>query len=412
MESSPRSSSSRPAKRSSTNLSNLRLAPLSTKFAQNEVSHVQDPTSSYKTYHSSYIQGQSAPTTPGILSRSSSRHRLGAGLSRKYSVYEDAPYYPADIAAGSGRADVGSGSILKAKSEAALLAQQRDRPDRTQAEQVIRNKNHRRSKTGGEARSKSRRRREDDWLTRAGLATNAMLRESKGQSWLASRASSTSLLPHDSDSSEDEAAALQSASTQRLHFADDEFSPVASRWSSQFPSRIVSMRNSRRGSRAGSQPQLLTPGGPRTVVGQGADYFDSLPENSTSVEPDFVDNTEHGEEDESELDENEIARLAQDRSFGLGGWVDRLVGWSLFNAEEDGESSDDETQTPPRSLEGGSEAQTGGEAEARRREKERTLDVQGVPLPTSGAADEERGQAEGAWQDAAWLLSVASKVLL
>ena len=120
-------------------------------------------------------------------------------------------------------------------------------------------------------------------MTRAGLATTSLLRESKGQSWLVSRHSSTSLQNIQSDDDDEDSLSRMAGSHHRLHFADDEFSPetprATSRWGSRFGSRAASARNSRRGSRSDLHSSAL-------------DYFDTyrqerLPANLIQGQRDF-----------------------------------------------------------------------------------------------------------------------------
>ena len=305
------------------------------------------------------------------------------------------------VASGSVRVDVGSGQIPKAKSEAALLVQQR-----LSGQGVpLKKRQHARSKTGGtntpRARSKAKT-AEDDWLTRTGAATNALLQESKGQSWLTSRQSSTSLTVPDSDDDEDdqyEEMAALSASTARIQLPSGEPSPVSIRhgkWGSRFGSRSVSRRTSRRGSATGSRTPLAG------IVSQDviAGYFDNE-SLAIPAEPDFVD----AEDEIDGHDEAEVARLTKDRSYGLGGIVDRLMGFNMFSVPEHEETTDTEGE---RENETETEAQQRREAEAKRKRDEKDKLV-APQAPRS--AGEGGGQAEGGWQDAAWLLSVASRAM-
>jgi hypothetical protein len=142
------------------------------------------------------------------------------------------------------------------------------------------------------------------------------------------------------------------------------------------------------------------------------------------MEPDFVEADE-----ESDGDEEEVARLARERGFGMGGWMDRLIGWTLFSVDEDGEASDDEDEDEedtnsnflPQNMTR-EELRLRREVEARRRKLERETIVAASALKgrdkesedgiRPGAADIQRPPEEGGgWQDAAWLLSVASKAL-
>lgn len=381
----------RTSRRSHTNLSNLRLAPLS-----RDISPVDDHISSSAWPHTSYIEGRSAPTTPSILGRSSSRRQLsGAGLSRKLSIH-DAEYDPVLVTAhgvprNALRPDAGDHMMPKAKSEAAL----NQRPTRAGLPKLRTPLLH--PLSASLAVKPHDKQHDNDWFTRAGLATTSMLRESKGQSWLASRHSSTSLqLVQSSDDEEDALASKSAVSLQRLHFADDEFSPetprAISRWGSRFGSRAASARNSRRGSRVGlDSPQLHR---------DPSDYFGSaagVP--GISVKPDFVDPRDNSDDEDPE---QEVARLAREASFGFGPLIDRLVGWTLFDVTEDREATDIEAEPEdetPTIHERVVHAPVRSSSPPRPRQAVAGADRQGTP-------------EEGGWKDAAWLLGVATKVLL
>ncbi|CAD0108976.1 unnamed protein product [Aureobasidium uvarum] len=381
----------RTSRRSHTNLSNLRLAPLS-----RDISPVDGRISSSAWPHTSYIEGKSAPTTPSILGRSASRRQLGgAGLSRKLSIH-DAEYDPVrttsfGVPMNALRPVAGDHLMPKAKSEAAL----NQRPTRAGLPQLRTPLLH--PSSASLAVKPHDRQNDNDWFTRAGLATTSMLRESKGQSWLTSRHSSTSLqLMHASDDEEDALASRSAVSLQRLHFADDEFSPetprATSRWGSRFGSRAASARNSRRGSRIDlDSPQLHR---------DPSDYFGSVAvEPEMSVRPDFVDPRDHSDDEDPE---QEVARLAREASFGFGPLIDRLVGWTLFDVTEDREATDVEN-------EGEDETPTIHE-----RVKHTPVRPPSPPRPKQAivGADRQGEPEEGGWRDAAWLLGVASKVLL
>lgn len=115
---SPRSSalSSRSSRRSFPNLHHLSLAPLSSKYPLDASSPTSPSGDSTRAVYTSYIQGKSAPATPGILSlsqsHSPSRHGRSTGRTYAYDGYflsADAP--SRDL-----------GAIPKAKSSSALLA--------------------------------------------------------------------------------------------------------------------------------------------------------------------------------------------------------------------------------------------------------------------------------------------------
>ncbi|KAK3706731.1 hypothetical protein LTR37_012575 [Vermiconidia calcicola] len=409
---------SRP-KRSQTNLADLRLAPLSAKYAERS----QEPSSppedranaAFQRSHSSYLQGRSVPTTPGILSRNSSGKHLLRGLSRRSSLYDNEPQqlinyeYAGVVREDSGevRVEVGSRPIPKAKSEAALLVQRSKRA--AQGRPIGAHRYQRRSRpgTGGTNTPRARTKlkaAEDDWLTRTGAAAIAIIQESKGVSWLDSRPSATSLThlqdtTDEEDEGYEEMAAL-SASTRRRQRADGELSPVNSRsnpWGSRYGSRTGSRRTSRRGSfNAGSRTALA----PLTGRDGAAEYLD---QNALlGIEPDFVD----PEEETDSQDEDAVAQFTAHRGKGFGGIMDRLMNFSLFKVEEREESTEDEAQSGAETSEVAA-ARRVAEKERKRKEKEELVERQ----TAAEGRGEGQAEGEGGWSDAAWLLSVASKAL-
>lgn len=362
--------------RSSLNLNQLSLAPLTSRFPLPDYDAVVD-----STQHVSYIEGRSAPTTPSILSRSSSRVSLPRPLNT---------------------------SLPKSKSSTHLIAG--NSKSRSVATTPL-------SSTSGRRRI----RREDlsateqndlDWLLRAGTAISFSTRESKGQAWLVSRASSTSLSglrdeddeEFRGDRSREREHASRRGSGNGTFDADDEFSPGTTRRSLSFGptaagSRPMSRFGSRANSRRGSRAQLFTPLG-----GEREGYFDQreLVHDEFLAEPDFVDADEEGFDDEEQArqDEDMVRKLASASSLGLTGWVERMLGWSLFAVEEDGE----ETETDTFDM-------TTDDSEAASRLSRRNIDGL-METPVEDKLPPLQDGEAGAWQDAAWLLSVATKSLL
>ncbi|KAI9790941.1 MAG: hypothetical protein M1835_000637 [Candelina submexicana] len=316
----------RHARPSHPNLKNhFSLAPLTSKFPIQDDDEILPPVSPI-----SYLEGRSAPTTPRILSRNASSPRL---ISKQAQLF-------------------------KSKSAANL-------PHSRSLKQV---------------------QEPPEWLFRAGATISSETRESKGQSWLISRASSTSLVDNEG--------------REETSFADDEYSPLSTR-NSRACSRIASARTSRRGSRVASKLELLTPINSRTSGGHGGEGASLFEEEDVVIEPDFVDIDKDIIDDT--VDDVEIQQLTKERGFGLGRWMDTLIGWSLFT--EDGEESDKEPpEEQPEKRENNSEARIG-----------RVRDGRVALEPQAGGGTERSLDArsnEGGWQDAAWLLSVAVKVLL
>ncbi|SMQ55708.1 unnamed protein product [Zymoseptoria tritici ST99CH_1A5] len=420
----PRSHSASRSKRSTTDLSNLRLAPLSAKFADQQPTATHHPKtpneepidSTFTRLHSSYLQGRSAPTSPGILSRSNSRKRVGGGLSRKNSIYdqdaddEDTYAYGGAPSIERERVDMGSGQIPKAMSEAALLTSRRDDSGSKASVSPTRRYKYpaRRSRTGAVTprQEPTLAVLDNDWLTHTGATASALVQEGKGQAWMASRDSSTTLRPTESEEDEDddqyEEMAALSASTANLQLASfDGGSPVstrASRWGSRYGSRPASRRTSRRASPTG----LRTP-----RPGEGMSYFDMHQLELPSEEPGFRTAEERRAEEEGET--SDLGGLGTSKTFGLGSLVDRVMDFNPFTSEEVQESTDDEV-----GLETEEETQDearrrrDGEMQRRRDEKAKLV-AKPAPAPLGEGADGEN--EGGGWQDMAWLLSVASKAL-
>lgn len=399
-------STSRP-KRSSTNLSNLRLAPLSSKYVESGNSRTdalsQRNENDFLRNHPSYLQGKSAPSTPGILSRSSSRRRLH-GMSRRSSIYDNDTIEPINYEyvctehVGNLGAQTTSKPMPKAKSEAALTVQRNRlarKGTRSPDEERKRYRSRTSTGTGGSVTPKGimgSRYADDNWIMRTGMTTNAIVQESKGQSWMSSRPSSTSFQhTQDFTDGEDdegyEEMAAMSTKTSRSQEAGNQRSAAnlrSSGWGSRYGSRAGSRRTSRRGSFVGLQtPVALTRDG-------SVEDYDSE-DGTSAVEPDFVDS----EEDLDGQDEDAIKRIVDGNTFGLGGFVDRIMNFNLFKVEEKEENTDDE----------------------QRRKSEIGLQGQGLQthrVETRGRPQEERleaPQASGGWSDAAWLASVAAKAM-
>ena len=250
-----------------------------------------------------------------------------------------------------------------------------------------------------------------DWLLQTASALTTSIAESKGQAWLATRDSSTSLVD---TSSPAETIEFRYPTPRRRTSgaeADDEFSPLTTRHHSRAMSAMASARNSRMGSRvgsrAGSRVGLMTPMGIKTPGERDEDegYF-------LNVKPDFVDIDEaFDEEAEEEMDEGEMKKLVLGR---LGGWVDWAVGWMDLRVDDTERWEDRrEEEIAGDGLAEGGDVEGQGKNEDGKRE----------PMEKRNRALTERGDAgnkldvappaeEGGWKDAAWFLGMASKVLV
>jgi hypothetical protein len=361
----PHAERTRRKNRSSTNLSHLSLAPLTVKLPLNDDEAIPDSAISPGHQTTSYLQGKSAPTTPRLLSRSPIGPR-----SRSHHRTPSAP----------------GGPITKSKSSSHLVGA--------------------RSKSMATGGMTPRRRRDEgltandamdsDWLLRTGALMTSEAREYKGQAWLVSRQSSTSLagVRDAEDVAFEEELAREREMASRLTsrrgssaHADDDASPHVSRFASR--------SNSRSRSHPELRSNLLTP-----LDRPGDDSYFSGQEPISG--PDFVNLDEKLEElerDTSRDDEAAVRRLVKRGQAGTGSWISNVIGWSLFSVDEHEEDSEDGEDE---SLEGS--VTQHGRSEWPDRHFEGVSNVPDERLPPPKAD-------QGGWQDAAWLLSVASKVM-
>jgi hypothetical protein len=343
-------------------------------------------------HHPTYIQGRSAPTTPGILSRSSSRRHLGGGLSRRGSLYDDgiaaadvSIVYPVGMMEESRQTREGSG-ISKAKSEAALaLGHQHQYQPRLSGPAVRTNQTRlvpSRRKTAGSNTPRVRSnvrlsaKGEEDWLSHATATANALLQESRGQTWLNSRDSPSALaLPSSDEDDVDDEGYEEMAATAQLSSPLNHrtVSPSAYRWGSRFGSRSGSRRASRIGSPTISRTPMHHPN-----LESVSSYFDVHEESEDDTNPGAMDDGD---------DEAELKQLVQNPSIGFGGIFERIanIGWFAGGDSE----------------ESGVETDLDGDDEKRRTPK---------PLPPPPVPGDD-GQQVGLWEDAAWLLSIAGRAL-
>lgn len=381
------------SRRSFPNLQHLSLAPLSSRFPIDGDDFETEPEDASR-ISVSYLQGKSAPTTPSILSssRSSSRARSRSKAAKRRSAHGNGPdaYFSPDLEI----SDIG---LPKAKSVVGLV-------DTTGG---ARSRHHSRRATGEggtlsplHSRHKPRTAHgnDDEWLHRAGMIMSAEARESKGQSWLASRDSSTSLITdtinRDSMGEDEHIVIAHSPHFSRAH----------SRVQSRMVSRAPSTKTSRRGSMVakGSGVGFMTAMDAKTPgsIGGAEGYFDNIDD---VLEPDFVDDIEEDTDDE------EISNLTRQKGFGLNGLLDKMVGFSLFNVDEDAtEAEDDGTELSKEEALKKKQAMLKKRREELAKAAKSSADATGRPEHDVEPANRVD---EGGWQDAAWLLSVASRVL-
>lgn len=350
--------------RSSTNLNHLTLAPLTAKLPINDEDLVLDSASPITPV--SYLQGKSAPATPRLFSHSPSGSR-----SRSHNRTPSVP------------------NLSKSKSASHLAAPQNTRNTRKSLSGFTTpNRKHKDEGLG------LRHRNDSDWLLRTGALMSSEAREYKGQTWLISRQSSTSLAGmHDADEEafehelarERELASRHASRRGSSAIAEDEqLSPYGSRFASRNHSRSHSLVRQR--------SSLMTP----------IDRFEEESYFAIQEElpgPDFVnldEKLEELEQDTSQDDEAAVRRLVRRGQSGAGTWFGSV--WSLFSVEENDEESDE------------SDSEDGSQSQMSRSRNLSSRNLAGI-----SSLPEERipppGVDDGGWRDAAWLLSVASKVM-
>ena len=335
----------------------------------------------------SYIAGKSAPTTPGVLSRVPSYNNLkptssalGQPGSKSYTHI----------------ALMDEVDLSKTKSMSSLPRTEPQRPSKKRIS----------ARFGRDTDS-------GEWLFRAGTAITSEARESKGQSWLVSRESSTSLA---SNRKEDGNYDMARSRTSDLA---DLGGGLSFTYGPRSISGAPSAPGSRPGSRLGSRANLagLTPavgsrsGLSKSTSRQEDSYFPSNQPDVTAMGPNFLEREESFEvddEDEDDAEEDrreeaEVAKLADDRSYGLGSVVDRVMGWTFFDMKDEDKSEEDDSSALK-------------EERRRRVQRFESTNINIGPQPSSPPSrstrrDIENGDDGGGWKDAAWLLSVASRAL-
>jgi hypothetical protein len=378
--------------RSATNLNHLTLAPLTSKLPLTDPEDLPDFVASPAQYNVSYLQGKSAPATPRLLAGSPAR---GNSRTRSHAISTDTLPKSKSASHLAGIGGAGHQRHQHRHSGAMTPTSARRRKDEHWSVQMR-----------AEDRSDS------DWMLRAGALISIETRESKGQAWLVSRQSSTSLTglrDPDEEALEREAARERELASRRSsrrgslanNALDDLLVTTASP-----TSHLGSRSHSRRGSRT-----VL----PRTPLDQqrhhdDGGYFVAEHVSDEYLQgPDFVsldEKLEAIEIDTSEADEATVRRLVKRENINMGSWMGKLVGWSLFSVDEDEEESDEEDDVEGASSYDG-EGDEGGHM-SRSSSVRHFEGVTTVPEPRIPPPKED----EGGWQDAAWLLSVASKVLL
>ncbi|CAK7244041.1 MAG: hypothetical protein STHCBS139747_005575 [Sporothrix thermara] len=476
----------------------------------------------------SYIQGRSAPTTPRLLSKSPTASRSHSRDNERHAHF--AGLGGSRTPGGTGNGSLGYASALAKSLSTTHLPHaaggaggaRQHRRRKTDNHNLKQSHNHDHEGGGG-----------NDWLFRAAVLVTSETRESKGQSWLTARASSTSLTGLRSAEEAEDVAAFERELAREREYRDrisssshrgsrrgsldyDASSPLAgpsrglttataSRVGSRVGSRANSRMSSRANSRAGSRIQLLTPldvrhrsldynnnnnnnnngiasaGEPLSATSGYFDYADLVEAEEeeagggslglmTPAGPDFVnldeklEAVEFYQRDTSLEDEDQIRRLVKREKAGgfMGSWLGSVFGWSLFDVQEtegeadteddadddddedvedddyEDEDEDDENEDEDESNDAGSTGDgagkdgrshvVGANGGKRQRPRKRLVAVGWNQRGPAWATSRRRFEGddgnttedvppppranEGTWQDAAWLLSVASKVIL
>ncbi|CAK7567732.1 MAG: hypothetical protein SEPTF4163_005700 [Sporothrix epigloea] len=493
--------------RSAANLQHLTLAPLMPRLPLHE-DYVDSGVIESRAYFSTsvttgssasgnisceahnppYTRGKAGPTTSQMLSGSSTASGSHSRDDNRHAHF---------VGTGGSRTPGGMGN--GGRSHASSLVKSLSATHLPHAAGGSDARHHRRRKTDNHNRDGGG----DDWLFRAAVLMTNESRESKGQSWLAARASSTSLRSlrntdvidnvaifepeqvRDSDY-HDRFLSNSSRSSRRSSLDRGGTTPLARQYreSDSTASRSGSRMGSRANSRLGSRIQLFTPidvrrhsldynsegdtSGRLFATGNYHNSGNLAREEDASRAPsglmtpggpDFVSLDEKLEavgfhvREENLEDEDQIRRLVKREKAGgiMGTWLSNLFGWSLFDVQEaEGEAetvdadSDTAGQDEESNFDGEEEDQAHGsgveksaddEADVtgpvggkRRRFIKRSLAIDCSQRDATWATSRchfegDNGNTvknmpppplddEGTWKDAAWLLSVASKVIL
>ncbi|KAA8649123.1 DUF3984 domain-containing protein [Aspergillus tanneri] len=373
------------------------------------------------TARTSYLSSFSVPGTPGVLSQSRSGSRVRHHQRSKSSSHmnlSDTNLH------GQGAAEVRPfhhGGDRDQRAAKQLSGSSRRRPPQLSS--------------GGGSRL------DTEWMLRAGIALASSTREEKGQSWLAKRESSTSLV---SEGDYDVEGLEQHGRVGKRKTKSGRSTPAMH---SRRGSRNVSRRNSRM-DLAMTSLDTTTTAAAAAAVKQGGCNNNAHGTHSAGASPaedvrqfvpDFVDEhvraemailqqDEEGyyssssdefldsEDDMDDMDEQELQRLTRERGFGLGSWIDRMVEWTLFGVEDWPLFwSNDPVERPSKHVEIAAE-------------KALTIEEREDSASSPGVADNdddasvvsewevssvtEKPGEHGGWEDAGWLFRTMKRVLI
>ena len=394
--------------RSYPSLNHISLTPLTPRFPiddddePEEFYSAQDDSSEepYSAHipqsRTSYISSRSVPGTPGLLSTSRSTSRTRHARSKSSNRSHTDPNLLSE--------DINTHFTPKKKSSRNHLGDPSARPD-------------------------------SEWMLRTGIALASSTREEKGQSWLEKRQSSTSLVSQGDD------YGFDSPHHHRRSWSGGKLRSGASTPAALSRRNSRSRGGSRRNSRPGltmtsldmsySQPHsrpsrsgMASPADelkefmPAMVDERIREEFESIQGNreedmfSLDDESDSVD----------EVDEEEMQRLTSERGFGLGGWFDRLLDWTLFGADEYPSSSRAHVSFDERSPDvSRSRSRSRDLSHVEDEEDEEDDDVSvdlnednnsTIPRDYDTPTKMDKPGERGGWEDAQWLLSVMKNALL
>ncbi|KAJ5763824.1 hypothetical protein N7533_002505 [Penicillium manginii] len=165
--------------------------------------------------------------------------------------------------------------------------------------------------------------------------------------------------------------------------------------------------------------------------GNGDDYYGEGFEG----DEEYWDGDEYGDDgseydystDETpdEFDEADLQRLTRERGFGLGGWIDRLVEWTLFGVEEwpasgsstatrIGTAATTTTVTFEEALPGSGTEQDEGHDNLSldSMELDRYSDIDTVSHAEGDSVVVEKPGERGGWEDAGWLFRVVKRAII
>ncbi|KAL1968830.1 hypothetical protein VTN77DRAFT_1191 [Rasamsonia byssochlamydoides] len=258
---------------------------------------------------------------------------------------------------------------------------------------------------------------DSEWLLRAGLALASSTREEKGQSWLVKRESSTSLV---SDADYDDGRPPQHGRSSRRPRSGLSTPAALSRRGSR------SRGASRGASRADlSMTALDAPDSNQRYHSRKS----SAASEHRNLVPDFVDEKIRAEmasiqrdgdfedeeslssygstsDSEDDIDETELQRLTRERGFGLGGWIDRFVGWTLFGVEEEWPAPPVDRSTQGVTFSDSQEALEVNETDENDDHDDSPLRDDELPRPVEKAGE------KGGWADVSWFLRLARNSMM